>query len=115
MRAWKHWGKNLLNGNYLAALEASVEYKHVRRSLVHRYVAKKPTVRERVALDNCARLLTRCHFASGDPSVSPDMLSKLNSSARHALEALKLVAAERVRPRRNPNPVRLLMAEDLRL
>jgi hypothetical protein len=115
MRAWKHWGKNLLGINPLAGLETTQEYQHTRRSLVHKFVGKKPTVRERVALDTCARLLTRCHFASGDPACSPDMLSKLNASARHALEALKLVAAERVRPRRNPNPVRLLMAEDLRL
>jgi hypothetical protein len=101
--------------NPLAALEATQEYQHTRRSLVRKFVQRKPTVRERVALDVCARLLTRCHFASGDPSVSPDMLAKLNSAARNALETLKLVAAERPRPRRNPNGVRLLTVEDLRL
>jgi hypothetical protein len=115
LRAWKHWGNILPALSPLAAIETTREFKHTRRSLVRKFVGKKPTVREAILLTHAARCMTKAYFASADPSTSPDMQSKLNSSVRDALEALKLVAAERPRPRRNPNGVRLLTAEDLRL
>jgi hypothetical protein len=83
--------------NPLAGLEQTPQYRHVRLSLVRRFIGRKPTTREAFALDTCTRLLVRAHLASADPAVSPDMLSKLNAAARNALEALKLVAAERPR------------------
>jgi hypothetical protein len=86
--------------NPLAGLETTPQYRHVRLSLVRRFIGRKPTTREAFALDTATRSLVRAHLASADYAVSPDMLCKLNAAARHALDALKLVCAERPRPRR---------------
>jgi hypothetical protein len=85
--------------NPLAGLEATREYQHTRRSLVRKFVGRKPTVRERMALDNAARCMVIADLASRDFSTTADMQAKRNSAARNALEALKLVASER--PRRS--------------
>jgi hypothetical protein len=114
MRAKQHQGNKMPIGNPFAGIETTREYQHFRRSLVHRFVGKKPTVRERVALDNVARLMTRAHFASADPASSPDMLCKLAAAAEHALQALKHVCAERPRPRRNPTDALMLSANEVR-
>jgi hypothetical protein len=99
--------------NHLAALQAMPEYQHLRRSLVRRFIAKKPTVRERVALDHAARCMVRAHIASADFSTTADMQAKLDSAARNALEQLKLVCAERPRPRR-VNNLRMLGVGEVR-
>jgi hypothetical protein len=94
---------------------AASEYEHLRRSLVRKYVGRKPTVRERAALDHAARCMVRAYHASADFSTTPDMLAKLNAAARHALEHLKQIAAERPRPSRNGDDiVRMLSVGEVR-
>jgi hypothetical protein len=78
---------------------------------VHRFIAKKPTVRERVALDHATRCLVRAHRASADFSTTADMQAKFDSAARNALEQLKLVCAERPHPQRKYD-VRMLSADE---
>jgi hypothetical protein len=98
-----------------ASHSAATDYVHLRRSLVRKYVAKKPTVRERAALDHAARCMIRAYHASADFSTTPDMLAKLNAAARHALEHLKQIAAERPRPSRNGDDiVRMLGVNEVR-
>jgi hypothetical protein len=100
----------MLGANHLA----TSEYLHLRRSLVRRFVGRKPTVRERAALDHAARCMIRAYHASADFSSTPDMLAKLNSAARNALEQLKQIAAERPRTLRKPADVLMLSAGEVR-
>ena len=71
------------------------EYRHTRQALVHKYIRRKPTVREARALNTAALLVVRAEFAATDPSVTPDMLTKLVAAARRAHAFLAEVAAER--------------------
>jgi hypothetical protein len=93
---------------------AATEYEHLRRSLVRRYIARKPTVREKAAVEHTARCMVRAYHASVDHSVTPDMLCKLNAAARHALESLKQIAAERPRPAASADVMRMLGVGEVR-
>jgi hypothetical protein len=99
--------------NHSAAFEAMPEYRRERRSLVRKFVGRKPTTRERDALDHAARCAVKAHRGSADFATTPDMQNKLNAAHRDALLALKLVCAERPRPRR-VNDVRMLGVNEVR-
>jgi hypothetical protein len=88
-------------------IDQTTEYRLTRLYLVRRYIGRKPLTREAQALDTAARLLVRCHLSAADPSVTPDMLCKLNAASKHAMDVLRLTAAER--PRRRPRHDESLM------
>jgi hypothetical protein len=100
--------------NPLAGIGLMPEYQHVRRALVHRYIGRKPTVREAFALDNAARLIVRSHLASIDASVTADELSKLQCAARRAHEFLAQLSRERPNRLRSTNGTQLLTAFEAR-
>jgi hypothetical protein len=70
----------------------------LRRALQARYIRRKPTIRERAALDAAALILTRQEFTAKDASTSPDQIAKLTAASHRAQRALIEVAAERRKP-----------------
>jgi hypothetical protein len=71
-----------------AALLSTPEYRLTRASLVRKYIARKPLILERTALNTAALLAVRAQFASVDPNVSPDELVKIIAASRRALDNL---------------------------
>jgi hypothetical protein len=67
----------------------------LRRALQARYLRRKPTIRERAALDAAALILTRQEFAAKDPKATADIIAKLTAASHRAQDALVRVAAER--------------------
>jgi hypothetical protein len=80
----------------------TVEYRMTRRALQKRFIRKKPCTREKMALENAARMIVRSQFAAVDPSITPDMLCKLSAAARHAHALLVEMTADRRKPSATP-------------
>jgi hypothetical protein len=78
-----------------AALLSSPEYRSIRATLLRKYIARKPCVAERAALDAAALLSLRAQLAAVDPDVSADALAKLTAASRGALAVLAEVTKGR--------------------
>jgi hypothetical protein len=63
------------------AIDLTAEYRRERAELIHRYIARKPTTRERLAVNAAASLAVRYRFATTDRSINGDELVKLLAAA----------------------------------